>query len=88
MREIKPALTRYGVSELALFGSYARNEQKENSDIDILVDFYDEDYKYDNLFYLYEQLSNIFNGYKVEVVTRRSLVDGFKENVLSDLEYV
>jgi len=27
------------VTEIGLFGSYARNEQKENSDIDILVEF-------------------------------------------------
>jgi len=27
----------YGVEHLKIFGSYARNEQKENSDLDILV---------------------------------------------------
>lgn len=30
---------KYGVSELGLFGSYARDDYKETSDIDILVDF-------------------------------------------------
>jgi predicted nucleotidyltransferase len=29
----------FAVSSLGLFGSYARNEQKEDSDLDILVDF-------------------------------------------------
>jgi len=29
---------KYGVVILGIFGSYARNEQKETSDIDILVD--------------------------------------------------
>ena len=28
---------KYGVKHLKIFGSYARNEQKENSDLDILV---------------------------------------------------
>jgi len=30
---------RYPISELALFGSYARGDNNEQSDIDILVDF-------------------------------------------------
>jgi predicted nucleotidyltransferase len=30
---------QYGVSTLAIFGSFARNEQNEASDIDLIVDF-------------------------------------------------
>ena len=30
---------KYGVIELGIFGSYARNEQIESSDVDILVEF-------------------------------------------------
>jgi len=33
-----PVAQRYGVKKLALFGSYARGEQKEQSDIDFLID--------------------------------------------------
>jgi predicted nucleotidyltransferase len=37
---LKPMLEKqYAVSELGLFGSYVRNEQNDQSDIDILVDF-------------------------------------------------
>jgi uncharacterized protein len=37
---LKPILMkRFYVSSIGLFGSYARNEQNENSDIDIIVDF-------------------------------------------------
>ncbi len=40
LRKQKPELVRqYGVSQLALFGSYARNEQNESSDIDVIVEF-------------------------------------------------
>ena len=36
---IKPKLKRkFGVTRLALFGSYARGDQKESSDVDILVE--------------------------------------------------
>jgi hypothetical protein len=33
------ALRRLGVTSLGLFGSYARNEQTQTSDVDLLVEF-------------------------------------------------
>lgn len=40
LKENKPVLQkRYPISELGLFGSFARGDYNENSDIDILVDF-------------------------------------------------
>jgi predicted nucleotidyltransferase len=40
LSNLKPALIkRFSVSSIGLFGSYARNEQNEDSDIDIVVDF-------------------------------------------------
>jgi len=39
LRAIKPALQQdFPLQRLALFGSWARNEQSENSDVDILVE--------------------------------------------------
>ena len=31
--------SKFHVKKLGIFGSYARNEQRENSDVDIMVDF-------------------------------------------------
>jgi len=31
---------KFGVEEIGVFGSYVRGEQKKDSDIDILVEFY------------------------------------------------
>ena len=40
LRKHKATLTRrFGVTDIALFGSFARNENVESSDIDILVRF-------------------------------------------------
>ena len=40
IREHLPELTdRYGVESLGIFGSYIRGEQRESSDLDILVEF-------------------------------------------------
>ena len=40
LRKEMPVLReRFKVKEIGVFGSFARGEQKETSDIDILVDF-------------------------------------------------
>ena len=40
LQEHMPELKReYGVASLALFGSYVRGEEREDSDLDVLVDF-------------------------------------------------
>lgn len=40
LRAHKPILSqRFGVAELALFGSFARDQAKDTSDVDILVRF-------------------------------------------------
>jgi predicted nucleotidyltransferase len=40
LHRAKPELARdFGVRRLALFGSYARGEQQQGSDVDVLVDF-------------------------------------------------
>lgn len=40
LRRARPELEReFGVKRLALFGSWARGDQREDSDVDVLVDF-------------------------------------------------
>ena len=41
----KDEIKSFGVTEIGLFGSYVRNEQTEESDIDILVDIIKENFK-------------------------------------------
>ncbi len=38
-KEIKPILRRHEVKRAGVYGSYARGEQKEKSDIDILIEY-------------------------------------------------
>lgn len=39
LRQLKPQLTqRYGLKRMALFGSYAQNKAKADSDIDLVVE--------------------------------------------------
>jgi len=40
--KIIPLLKEYKVTKAGIFGSYARGEQKKNSDIDILIKIHDD----------------------------------------------
>ncbi|HXS58236.1 MAG TPA: nucleotidyltransferase family protein [Hanamia sp.] len=71
LRENKPDLQkRYPISELGLFGSYARGDFNEKSDIDILVDFNDKiGIKFISLAH---ELEDIFQM-KVDLVSRNGI---------------
>lgn len=47
-RNLKTWEGQYGVNCIALFGSYIREEQKETSDIDLLVEFEEYAVTFDN----------------------------------------
>lgn len=39
LRDLKPWLESHGIGRVRLFGSYARNEARPGSDIDLIVEF-------------------------------------------------
>ena len=68
----KPTLaTRYGVTQLALFGSTVRNTARSDSDIDILVAF-DGPATSERYFGVQFYLEDMF-GYPVDLVTDKAL---------------
>ncbi len=76
-----------GVSELALFGSYANNSQREDSDIDFLIELKEVDYAY--LYKTYTFLEKKFPGKKIQL-TRKGphLSKEFLSAIENDLIYV
>ena len=58
VRLVKPVAEKYGVKAVYLFGSYARGEADEDSDLDFLV-FGGEDFKLTMIFALAEDLRDI-----------------------------
>lgn len=55
---IKELLARYNAEYALLFGSYARGEETDESDIDVLI-FGGENFKKSNIFAFAEELRNI-----------------------------
>ena len=64
-------LKKSGAKKAAVFGSYARNEEKKNSDIDILVSFN----KTKSLMELVEIQNNLekSTGKKIDLLTEKSI---------------
>lgn len=79
---IIPVLLQYDVAHAAIFGSYARGTQGENSDIDILVEFKGEKSLLD-LVGLQLDLQDA-TGLSVDVVTYRALNHRIRESVLQE----
>ena len=64
-RFVRPIAEKYHVKEIYLFGSYARGEADENSDLDFLV-FGGKNFKLTMIFSLAEDLREVLNK-KVDV---------------------
>lgn len=80
--KVLPVLKQAGVTRSALFGSYARGENRENSDIDILVDLPRGKSLFD-LVDLQTELEEALDK-KIDVVTYKSLHPLLKDRILSE----
>jgi uncharacterized protein len=77
---------KYQITDLGIFGSYAREQQTESSDLDILVD-YIQPPTLPKLIELRDYLSQVFS-IKVDIVTQNGLKPRIREHVLSEVIYL
>ena len=87
LRQHLPDLSiKYSISYLGIFGSYVRGEQKEDSDLDVLVEFS----KTPDLFEfigLKQELSDML-GVKVDLVMKNALKPTIGERILEEVMQV
>jgi len=88
IRAHRSQLASYGINRIGLFGSYVRNEQQPESDIDILVDFESGKETFDNLMDLCHYLEKLFTGETIEVVTVNGLSPYIGRHILKEVNYV
>ena len=79
-------ILRFGVRKLGVFGSCIRNEERPESDVDLLVEFEPESRKLINLVNLGEFLEELF-GRQVELVTPESLSPYMGPGILKEVQY-
>ena len=80
--------SKYRIKKIGIFGSYARNEQTEKSDMDIILDWEEDlDDIYGTKYDLREYLKSVFKK-EVDICTERAIKPIFKPYILKDAIYV
>ena len=77
---------RFGIDSLGLFGSFVRNEGREDSDIDILISL-----KRSNLFtysLIAQQLETVFGRHVDLISSKAKLKDDFRNHIEKEVVYV
>lgn len=78
---------KFGVMEIAIFDSYARGEQRKDSDVDLIVDFKEGWKTFDNYMNLKFYLEELF-GKKVDLVIKSSINPRIKPFIIEEAIYV
>lgn len=79
------AIKDFGVKELGVFGSFARNEQKLDSDVDVLVNLQRETFR--DYMGLLSFLEKLF-GRKVDLVMKDTIKPIIRDRILRETIYV
>ena len=77
--------SKYTIEKIALFGSYARGDNKKKSDVDILVKLGKPTFQ--NYIHLARELERILKK-KVDLLTFSSLDKYLKPYILKEAEYI
>ncbi len=86
IQQNKERIRKYGVKRIGLFGSYLRGEQREDSDIDILVEFERGKKTFDNYMELKFFLEELFKR-KVDLVIAESVKPELRKYIMESVRY-
>lgn len=78
---------KFHIVKIGIFGSYAREEQKVDSDIDLLVEFEDNT---ENLYEIKQQLKDFFRlklNLEIDICREKYIKPRFKKFILKEAIY-
>lgn len=84
LEENRDIILSFGVRQLGVFGSCARREQTESSDLDFLVEFVDP--TFDNYFDLKFFLEKLFDSH-VDLVIKDTIKPRIRSTILEETVY-
>jgi predicted nucleotidyltransferase len=86
LQEIKPVLTeKFHVSRIGYFGSYAKGQQTDSSDLDLMVEF---SQPMGWAFFTLESFLEQSLGINVDLITKNGLKERIKESILNQVKYI
>lgn len=86
VQAIAQYLRQFPIERVSLFGSFARNEQQADSDIDLLIRFR-ETVDLFTLANIREDLCEITHR-QVDIVSEKSLSEAFRKRIKNDLQVI
>ena len=87
LRQHEPELKkRFGVATIGIFGSYARGEERPESDVDVIVTFRKGEKTFDNYMDCKFYLEDLF-GRKVDLVMKGAIKKRLKPYILGEVVY-
>ena len=85
LQQHRDELTRdFGVKSLALFGSVARDEGGDASDVDLLVEFDGRPISLFHLGGLHHELSQMLHAERLDLVLRESIIPPLRDRILGE----
>lgn len=81
------SIRHYNVESLAIFGSYARNEESEDSDIDVLVAFKEGNATFRNFMGLKLHLESLLQK-EVDLVSEKAVKKELHPYIMKDAIFV
>ena len=86
-QEIALICQKWNIQKLSLFGSVLRDDFTHASDIDILIKFQTgKTIGFLKLHQLEQELSKIFDGRKIDLVTLKSINHRLRDRILAEVE--
>ncbi len=87
-QEKQDLLSKYHLTKIGLFGSFAREEQKAESDIDLIVEF---EPGTENLHEIKQEIRNIFRdefNADVDICREKYIKPYYKERIMKDTIFI
>jgi len=91
LKKNKNELKKFGVKKMGIFGSLSRDEGREDSDVDIFVEFEKGKATFKNFAGLIDYLENLF-GRPIDILTPAGIesirIKDIKEHIKREIVYV
>ena len=86
MNEHMHTIDKFHIKKIGVFGSFVRDEQTIDSDIDILVEFEENQETLDNYMDLKFYLEDLLKR-RVDVVISNAIKDALKKSIVESVKY-
>ena len=80
-KELEIFCKKHHIKKLSIFGSFLTENFSSDSDVDVLVEFYPEHIPGLGIIRMQDELSEIFGGKKVDLVTPKFLNPLIRKNI-------